>query len=136
MLKLARLLTGSSEVAEELVQDAFVAVFRRMSKIDNLGGYLRRTVVNNCHSEMRRRATERRKVHIVAGRSELQLPPELDETWQALARLKPKQRTAVVLRYYEDLTIREVAELMGIREGTVKSLVHRGIRELRNEVMT
>ena len=134
MLKLATLLTGSTAVAEELVQDAFIAVFRRRDEIDNHGAYLRRTVVNNCHSELRRRATERRKAHIVTGRVERDLPEELDETWQALDRLKPKQRTALVLRYYEDLTVRQVAELMGEREGTIKSLVHRGLKTLRSEV--
>lgn len=134
MLRLARLLTGSTEIAEELVQDAFVAIFRRLGKIDNPGAYLRRTVVNNCHSELRRRATERRKIHVVADAQTADLPRELDETWRALDRLKPKQRTALVLRYYEDLTVRQVADLMGEREGTIKSLVHRGLKILRSEV--
>ena len=134
MLRLAHLLIGSTEAAEEVVQEAFIVVYRRRQTIENLGGYLRTTVVNRCYSELRRRSTERRKAHFLASRDEPVLTPELDETWRALDRLKPKQRTALVLRYYEDLSIREIAQTMGEREGTVKSLIHRGLNGLRNEV--
>jgi RNA polymerase sigma factor (sigma-70 family) len=134
MLRLAHLLIGTAEIAEEVVQDAFIVVYQRREQIENLGGYLRRTVVNRCYSELRRRSLERRKAQLFAVGEEPVLTPELDETWKALDRLKPKQRTALVLRYYEDLPIKEVAELMGEREGTVKSLVHRGLNGLRSEV--
>ena len=135
MVRLARLLTGSVQVAEEVVQDAFVVIHRRADGIDNPGGYLRRTVVNNCYGQLRRRGVEQRKLSLVDNHSQHPvLPPELDETWRSLERLRPKQRTALVLRYYEDLSIKEVAELMGEREGTVKSLVHRGLKRLRGEL--
>ena len=60
----------------------------------------------------------------------LELPHDLDETWEALQVVTPKQRTALVLRFYADLSVAEVADLMGERPGTVKSLVHRGLSVL------
>jgi len=58
--------------------------------------------------------------------------PELDETWAALDRLTPGQRTAVVLRFYGDLPLAEIAELTGTRLGTVKSQLHRALAELKD----
>ncbi|MEM7275039.1 MAG: RNA polymerase sigma factor [Actinomycetota bacterium] len=125
---------GSTPLAEELVQDAFVTVYQRLDEIENPGAYLRRTVINRCYGALRRRSTERRKVTEIGVDERLQLPPELDETWRALDRLKPRHRTVLVLRYYEDLSIRQIAEILGEREGTVKSLIHRSLDKLRNEV--
>lgn len=135
MVRLARLLTGSLATAEELVQDAFITLHQRADRIDNPGGYLRRTVVNNCYSHLRRADLERRKLQVVGNRPDHpELPTDLDETWRSLESLKPRQRTALVLRFYEDLSVADVAELMGVREGTVKSLVHRGLRQLEKEL--
>ncbi len=135
MVRLARLLTGSLATAEELVQDAFIVLHQRADQIERPGGYLRKTVVNNCHNHLRRANVERRKLQVVGGRADQpDLPPELDETWASLDRLKPRQRTALVLRFYEDLSVAEVAELMDVREGTVKSLVHRGLQNLKKEL--
>ncbi len=60
--------------------------------------------------------------------------PELDETWAIVRRLPPRYRTALALRFYEDLSEREIAEMMGVRPGTVKSLIHRGLARLRKEL--
>jgi RNA polymerase sigma factor (sigma-70 family) len=57
--------------------------------------------------------------------------PELDHMWTALARLQPRRRTALVLRFYEDLPINEIARLLECRPGTVSSLLHRGLADLR-----
>jgi RNA polymerase sigma factor (sigma-70 family) len=62
------------------------------------------------------------------------LPPEIDEMWGALTRLPAKRRVALVLRYYEDLPIVEIAELMQVRPGTVKSLIHRGLASLKEQL--
>jgi RNA polymerase sigma factor (sigma-70 family) len=59
--------------------------------------------------------------------------PELDETWDMLRRLPDRQRIALVLRFYEDLPEREIADLLGCRPGTVKSLIHRGLARVRKE---
>jgi RNA polymerase sigma factor (sigma-70 family) len=59
------------------------------------------------------------------------LPPVVDETWAAVQRLPGPRRTAVVLRYYADLSYDQIAEAMGCPVGTAKSHVHRGLQELR-----
>jgi RNA polymerase sigma factor (sigma-70 family) len=54
--------------------------------------------------------------------------------WRALQRLRPRQRAAIVLRFYEDLTEAQTADILGCAVGTVKSLVSRGIDQLRGEL--
>ena len=58
--------------------------------------------------------------------------PELDETWDLLRRLPDRQRAAIVLRFYEDLSEAEIARLLRCRPGTVKSLIHRGLARVRS----
>lgn len=136
MLRLARLITGSTMLAEEAVQDAFVSTYQRRDAVEKPEPYLRRTVLNNCYSVMRRRSLERDKLQVIGDSDgeRLQLPAELDETWDRLAHLNPKQRTALVLRYYEDLSLQSVAEAMDERLGTVKSLIHRALKQLEKEL--
>ncbi len=135
MVRLAFLLTGSCSISEEVVHDAIIIVYERRQKIQQPGAYLRQTVVNLCRTKMRRRQTEQQKLAIVASTvdTSVQLEPELDETWQRLAALSHKQRTALVLRFYEDLTIDGIAEAMNERPGTIKSLIHRGLKKLRED---
>jgi RNA polymerase sigma-70 factor (ECF subfamily) len=85
-------------------------------------------VVNRCRNHLRRASLERRL------RPEPPLAvtgPELDETWQQLRRLTPRRRAAIVLRFYADLRVDEVAEVLGCRPGTAASLIHRGLADLR-----
>ncbi len=83
MMRLGTLLVGSDAVAEELVQDALVAVHRRWSSVDNPGGYLRTSVVNACRSHQRCSALERRR----APRPDEAAQLGADEVWDALDRL-------------------------------------------------
>lgn len=133
MVRLVFLLTGSRSTSEEVVHDAFIIVYERRQKVQQPGAYLRQVVVNQCRTKIRRRQTEERKLAIVAATADtsILLGPELDETWQRLTNLSPKQRTALVLRFYEDLTVAGIAEVMEERPGTVKSLIHRGLKKLR-----
>lgn len=129
MVRLAVLLVDELDVAEELVQDAFVKLHQRWRRVDRPGAYLRTSVVNGCRNELRRRKRERR-----ARRHDVPLPAvELgaDEMLDAISALPPKRRAAVVLRYYGGLNEREIADTLGVRPGTVKSLLHRGLAELR-----
>ena len=64
----------------------------------------------------------------------MSLPAEVDETWQLIEQLPARRRTALVLHYYLDLPIDEIAELMNTRPGTVKSLLHRGRETLRGQL--
>lgn len=137
MVRLGRLLTGSVAVAEEVVQESFIKLFERRATVDNPVAYLHRTVVNGCHSRMRRRKNEASKLAILGTPSEIQqpaMPVETAEIWESLNSLTQRQRTAIVLRFYNDMTTVATAEAMGVRPGTVKSLVHRGLEQLRKEI--
>jgi RNA polymerase sigma-70 factor (sigma-E family) len=131
MVRLAFVLTGSSALAEDLVQDVFVKVHAKWSRVHEPRAYLKRAVVNACRSAQRRERRERS--HIV----ELVEPSvELggDELSDALARLPHRQRAAIVLRFYEGMPDAEVAAALDCRVGTVASLVHRGLAELRKVI--
>jgi RNA polymerase sigma-70 factor (sigma-E family) len=144
-VRLAYLLTGDTALAEDLVQDAFVRLAGRLVHLRDPGAfdaYLRRTIVNLTNSHFRRRRVERAYlrraggelgVHAAASGTEGTVE-ERDEVWTALRRVSPRQRAALVLRFYEDLSERQVAEVLGCRPGTVKSLVSRGLETLRNEI--
>jgi RNA polymerase sigma-70 factor (sigma-E family) len=131
MVRLAYLLTSDMMVAEELVQDAFVRVHRRWAQVEDAPAYLRRAVVNACTSHHRRGFLERR--HPPAP-PEPVTPPEVDELWDVLATLPPRRRAALVLRFYEDLPLADIAAALGCSTGNVKSLLHRGLAQLRGMV--
>jgi RNA polymerase sigma-70 factor (sigma-E family) len=128
LVRLAYLLTGSQSVAEDLVQDVFLRCGSRLEGLDEPAAYLRRSVTNACWSHHRRAKREHQltteRATIVAGTSDI-------EMWDALARLSPKRRNVLVLRYYLDLPEAEVAEILGCRVGTVKSATHRALAELK-----
>lgn len=129
-VRLAYLLTGDANVAEELVHDAFLASRCRWDQIREPGPYIRAAVVNHCRSWGRRRAMERRHRPEPAAHAELRA----DELWDALDRLADRRRTAIVLRFYEDLPDEAIAEILGCRPTTVRTAIHRGLKELRREI--
>lgn len=90
---------------------------------------MRAGVVNGCRSYLRRVSLERR--HRLEAPPLEVTGPELDETWQQLRRLTPRRRAAIVLRFYADLRVDEVAKILGCRPGTAASLIHRGLADLR-----
>jgi RNA polymerase sigma-70 factor (sigma-E family) len=131
MVRLATSLIDIPARAEEVVQDAFVKTYLAWKRIDQPGAYLRRSVINGCHSELRRRRVMRRHAEtaspgVAAG----------DDTYllDALAGLAPKRRIALTLRFYADLSEAEIAAAMGVRPGTVKSMISRGLADLRKVV--
>jgi RNA polymerase sigma factor (sigma-70 family) len=128
-VRLATALTSDRGVAEELVQDAFLEVTRRWDTLDNPEGFLRVVLVNRCRNHHRRIGVGRRKQppppRLVAD------DPGLDELWQVLAGLPERRRAALVLRYYEDLPVGDIARLLDCRPSTVSSLLHRGLADLR-----
>jgi RNA polymerase sigma factor (sigma-70 family) len=128
MVRLAWLMTGSRELAEDLVQDAFVQVGAKWASVQTPTAYLRVTVTNAVRAHARR---ENRKRLLPNERVQPVLPGELDETWQLLERLPARQRQALVLRFYADLPLTEVAEALRCRVGTAKSLVHRGLARMK-----
>jgi RNA polymerase sigma factor (sigma-70 family) len=134
MLRVACLLVGSRAVAEEVVHEAFATVGERWTQLDNPGGYLRATVVNGCRMVLRRRATEMRHAPTAVGDGTYEAPAELVELRSALAALPDRHRAVIVLRYFLDLPDNEIAEIIGCREATVRSIVYRVLRTLRKEL--
>src|SRR4029078_1516466 len=141
--RLAYLLTGDRLVAEDIVQAAFVKLAGRLAHLRDPGAfdtYLRRTVVNLSRSYWRRKKVEgadlkREKGAIraegVAGGSSI---VDRELLWRAMAGLTERQRAAIVLRFYEDLSEADVAEILRCRPGTAKSLVSRGLEAMRHEI--
>jgi RNA polymerase sigma factor (sigma-70 family) len=130
LVRLAALLIGSGALAEEVVQEAFLRSRRALERADRPAAYLRSAVVNGCRSVHRRQALALRRLPALGGLSEA-AEPELHELADVLALLPERQRTVLVLRYYADLSETEIAQLVGCRPGTVKSLAHRGLARLR-----
>ena len=131
MVRLARGLVDSPEIAEEVVQDAFAKVFDRWGRLDQPGAYLRTAVVNGTRSELRKREVRRR----IGLRPFIPpKPEERDYLLDALDQLSPRQKTVLVLKFYADMTEREIAQAMGVRPGTVKSATSRGLAELRKVI--
>jgi len=120
-LRLAYLLTGDHGLAEDLVQDAFVRVIGRFGQLrDELGfdAYLRRTVVNLSCGRLPQIRVEREGVD------------ERDELWRRLGSVAPRQRAALVLRYYEGLSDEQAAQVLGCSTRALRSLTSRGLQTL------
>jgi RNA polymerase sigma-70 factor (sigma-E family) len=133
------LLTGDWDQAEELAQEAMARTFAAWSRIrgyDRPAAYARKVLINRHRSLLRRAVVEAR--HALTSRPQQWHEPDVggDDLvlWQALQQLPARQRTAIVLRYYLDLPEAEVARLLGVPIGTVKSLVHRGLARLRDRL--
>jgi len=131
MIRLARLLTRSEAIAEEVVQEAFLLMHERRDPPENPEGYLRTTVANLSRNHTRRLRVERRHSSVAQVTFN---DPEIDETWAILCRLPFRQRAVIALRFYEDLSEAEIARVLGCRPGTVKSSLHRGLARLREEM--
>lgn len=131
LCRLATVLLDDSGQAEEAVQEAFLRTFvgwRRIRDPERASAYLRAAVVNQCRSRGRRRATEQRGNRTVwAGDMDGSRTSDLERTGdvltvlQAVRALPARQREAVVLRYYADLSDADVARALGCSVGTVKS---------------
>ncbi|HEY4377783.1 MAG TPA: sigma-70 family RNA polymerase sigma factor [Acidimicrobiales bacterium] len=132
LVRLARLLTADPQLADELVQEAFVRLHPRLGTVDNPGGYLRTIVVNLARGSHRRAESARRLAPPPPPPVDPpDLPHDLDAIWPAVAALPDRRRQAIVLRYYADLSIDEIATLLDARPSTVRSLLHRGLASLK-----
>ena len=135
LVRLARLTTDSLAAAEDLVQDAFVEWCRRGDRVRDPVPYLRRAVVSKCTTWVRRRRLERRHARAAApDPPAVAVGADAAAVRAALARLGPRQRAAVFQRYYLDLPEAEIADALGCRPGTVKSLLHRGLNVMKEHL--
>jgi RNA polymerase sigma-70 factor (sigma-E family) len=137
-VRLAYLLTSDADQAEDVVSEAFAKVYVQWRKghVNDVRSYLRRAVANQANSKLRRRYLERREAERRTGDDRgVRLlddhAAERDVVWQAIQQLPDRQRTAVVLRYYEDLSVEQTAEILGVSTGTVKSQVSRGLAKMQ-----
>jgi RNA polymerase sigma-70 factor (sigma-E family) len=138
LVKLAVLMTGDQPTAEDVVQDAFLGLYRRWSalhEVENPVGYLRTCVLNGCRSvhriQFRRQGIALDPPEPVgSAEAEAMLGEAHREVLAALRRLPQRQREAVVLRYYLDMTEEQAARAMGVARGTVKSSTSRGLAAL------
>lgn len=141
LARLAYLITGNAQVAEDVCQEAFTRACVRLVHLrrpEAAEAYLRRTVINLALKQKRRTRTERERLNelarVVEESSSDPDPALREQLWTALQRLPRRQRAAIVLRFYEDLSERDIARLLRCRRGTVKSLVHRGLAGMRTEM--
>ena len=143
MVRLAVLLVDDVASAEDVVQDAFVALHRRSEALrdpDAAVGYLRASVVNLSRSVIRRRQTARRHLTVSepegtpAADAEVLLRDEHRAALAAVHTLPRRQREVIVLRYWSDLSEREIAETLGISAGAVKSTASRAIAALHGRL--
>jgi RNA polymerase sigma factor (sigma-70 family) len=133
MMRVAFAITGSNDAAEDIVQDAFVALLSRFDSVADPPAYLYRSVVNGCRARFRRKSVVDRMIRLRVV-SEVR-PPEIDETRMALDRLSTRARAAVVLRYYADLSTDDIAAALGCQPGTVRSILHRALANLNQVVV-
>ena len=141
-VRLAFLVTGDREAAQDIAQDAFIKAagrFRHLRIPDAFDAYLRRTVVNLCTSRFRRARVERDYLAREGGRTAAASTdqPDVetrDELVSALRSLPLRQRTALVLRYFEDLGEEGVADAMRVSVPAARSLISRGMQTLRTIV--
>ena len=134
-LRLAWLLTHSRDACEDLTQEAFAAVYRHFAELENPGGYLRRTLVNRCGTWRRDEASLRRRL-LRLREEQCETPVPDPGLISAVRRLPYRQRVVVVARYWADWPEADIADALGCRPGTVKSLASRALARLRTEVGT
>ena len=136
LLRFGHVLTGNPQSAEDLVQTALGRSLRawRMHRIDDPRAFVRKVMVNSYASWYRRHAG---REWVTADPAEGNSVPDSacqaddrDVVWRALRALPPRQRSVLVLRYYEDMTEAQIAEVMGTSTGTVKSQTARGLKRL------
>jgi len=122
----AALLLGSATSANDVVHDAFIAVFQRWDTLEAPGPYLNRCVLNGCRDLLRRQRgspSESRPTFVGDRADDVAV-------WDGLSLLPFRQRAAIVMRYWQGMDEFEIADALGIRPGTVGSLLTRGKRNL------
>jgi RNA polymerase sigma factor (sigma-70 family) len=133
-VRLAWLLTHDHAAAEDVVQDAFVRLRPRLHTVEHRVAYLRTAIVNGCRDRARsagRADSGLRRMRMVVPASSTDQPCELVD---AVGHLPYKQRAVLVLRYWADLPEREIAEIVGVRPATVRSITARALAQLRKEL--
>ena len=137
LTRLAYVMLGDRPAAEDVVQEAFLGLYRRWNHLRDTAsapGYLRASVLNGCRMVLRSRARRddraARDLPWESAEATALIGEQYRHLLVAIRALPPRQREALVLRYYLDLTEEETARFMGIRRGTVKSATSRALAAL------
>ena len=137
LVRLAYVMLGDRAAAEDVVQEAFGGLYRRWGELSDKEralAYVRSSVLNGCRSALRRRAVGRRLTTYQPPAASAEATAlgyeERREVMQAVRRLPDRQREALVLRFYLDLTDAEIARIMGLRPSSVRSATHRALKAL------
>ena len=133
LARLALLMLGDPDAAQDVVQDAFFGLYRRWGKLasaDAAPAYLRASVVNGCRTALRRRSRptlHASELSLESAEATVVHTEEQRGVLAAVRRLPARQREAVLLRYYLDMTEEQAARAMGVSRGTVKSSTSRAV---------
>ena len=133
LARLALLMLGDRDAAQDVVQDAFFGLYRRWDKLADTGAapaYLRACVLNGCRTALRQRSRvpfQTASELLESAEAALIHTEEQRAVLAAVRRLPARQREALVLRYYLDMTEDQAARAMGVSRGTVKSATSRAI---------
>lgn len=138
MYGVAGLITGRRDLAEDAVQDALIRAWRdlpRLREADKFDAWLHRLLVNACHDQGRRQRRHRGEtalfdVHAAPYRDPAQAVAARDELDHAFRRMSHEDRAVIVLRHYLGLSTAEAAAAMRMREGTLKSRLHRAMKSM------
>ena len=140
MIRLAHIMLGDQQSAEDVVQEAFCGLYRRWSGLSDPGNavhYVRSSVLNGCRSVLRRRTSSQasrallgQQLTVISAESAVLTGEERRAVMAALRRLPSRQREALVLRFYLDLSAEDAAITMGISPGSVRSATHRALATL------
>ncbi|NKZ02764.1 SigE family RNA polymerase sigma factor [Actinomadura latina] len=136
LTRLALMMVGDRGTAEDVVQEAFAGLYRRWPRLhdrERALTYVRSAVLNGSRTALRRRRRPFRAVHaapVWSAEAAAMVGEDRREVMEALHRLPARQREALVLRYYGDLSVEEIADAMGISPGTVKSTTSRALTAL------
>ncbi|BCJ72958.1 DNA-directed RNA polymerase sigma-70 factor [Catellatospora sp. IY07-71] len=134
LLRTAYLLCGSHDRAEDVLQNALAAALPKWRRMDHPDAYVRRVMVNQLANDWRRPIREIVTAVLPDRASRDTAFEERDELWTALRKLPVRMRAVLVLRYWEDRSEQETAEILGVSAGTVKSTASRGLARLRELV--
>ena len=130
LTRLAYLLVGDRDEAEDIVQAVFTTAAARWETINDPSAYLRRSVINRVHDVHRRSFREAATSPVETSIDQ----PEVDEVWSCVQRLPTVQRAVVVLRFYEDLSLGDIATLLGHPASTIRSDLRRALMKLKGSL--
>ena len=130
--RLACFFTQDAAAAEDIAQDVMAKMYRTWGSADRPDAYLRTALVNSCNNWHRRARTQATKLPLLMTSETVELGA--DELADAIAGLPFRQRAVIVLRYHSDLSEAEIADALGCRPGTVKSLAARALDRLAKEL--